>query len=758
MTQHDIYRSTYELPITKDDARNLGDLKIETITEGVLDAGVVIEGVTLKDGTITTTGPNIESCDPALTATGTTYADALALTESINVITGGAANTGVTLPTAVVGQVVRVANLTASAKIIYPFAGDQIDDLTVTTAGCTIQPEAVVTFYCYTVVKWQSDFEADGVYSTLYVDTIGENASAAGVTIDNVTVRGETNAISLINGTSNVGLGAAASVDLGAAATLDLGAATVVDIAAGKTVNIDDGLTVNGGFGTVLASTGQENTISLARSLTISGTHAPEIATTAAAKLTLSGITGVLTTATNALTLASGTAAVTLAAGDTDIALGAGAQLDVAAATTVNIDKGLTVNGAFGTVLASNGQQNTITLNENLTVGDGYAVSITAEDAIGSIVLDEQTFEVEGEGTATQLFKLINSANAAATLTYQGTNLAIVSAATTLSLTSGTASITLGAAGVIDIAAAATVNVDNNLTVNGGFGTTITSEDAAGSITLDEQTFEVEGEGTATQLFKLVNGANAAATLTYSGTNLAITSTATTLSLVSGTANVTLGAAGSIDLGAAATLDLGASTVVDIAASKTVNIDNNVTIQGDTSITAATTIASATSISDAMTEGTGISGGSGTVYHSIVEREGKFIKTVIFVDIQGLASVADDGDAIGTANPSHLGQVTAAVNGAIYKASITCLEAPATGNTDIDVYSNASGSIQVDGDVSGGTQLLDKSGAWSAVEESALTALPAADEYLYLTAGSAGAADTYTAGQFVIELFGVDVT
>lgn len=127
----------------------------------------------------------------------------------------------------------------------------------------------------------------------------------------------------------------------------------------------------------------------------------------------------------------SADAAATLTVGGTTFAITAGANtflleagsssLDIATAIDVNIDKNLTVNGSFGTILASEGQENTLTLNENLTIGDGYAVSITALVVAGSIVLDEQTFEVEGEGSNTQLLKLINSADAAATLTITGT-------------------------------------------------------------------------------------------------------------------------------------------------------------------------------------------------------------------------------------------------------------------------------------------------------------------------------------------------
>jgi hypothetical protein len=69
-----------------------------------------------------------------------------------------------------------------------------------------------------------------------------------------------------------------------------------------------------------------------------------------------------------------------------------------------------------------NAGDRTLDLSENLTVGDGANFTLTAEDTAGSIVLDEQTFEVEGEGTATRLMKLVNASDAAATLTIDGTS------------------------------------------------------------------------------------------------------------------------------------------------------------------------------------------------------------------------------------------------------------------------------------------------------------------------------------------------
>ena len=69
-----------------------------------------------------------------------------------------------------------------------------------------------------------------------------------------------------------------------------------------------------------------------------------------------------------------------------------------------------------------NGGSRTLDLSENLIIGDGFDITITAEDIASSIVLDKQSFEVEGEGTATRLLKLINASDASATLTIDGVN------------------------------------------------------------------------------------------------------------------------------------------------------------------------------------------------------------------------------------------------------------------------------------------------------------------------------------------------
>lgn len=61
-----------------------------------------------------------------------------------------------------------------------------------------------------------------------------------------------------------------------------------------------------------------------------------------------------------------------------------------------------------------------LTFNENFTIGNGFDFSLTAEDATGSILLDNITVEFENGFATQRLFKLIQGTDAAATLTVEG--------------------------------------------------------------------------------------------------------------------------------------------------------------------------------------------------------------------------------------------------------------------------------------------------------------------------------------------------
>lgn len=157
----------------------------------------------------------------------------------------------------------------------------------------------------------------------------------------------------------------------------------------------------------------------------------------------------------------------------------------------------------------------------------------------------------------------------------------------------------------------------------------------------------------------------------------------------------------------------------------------------------------------ATAAGTGVDGVAAAFGVSVV-MVGDLFKTTIVIDLTGLRSTAA-GDIIGddgTANPCHIGQITAARNGTIFAGKIECLELPAGGDPDIDLYSATEATGVEDGAISGltETQLVD-SGDHAANAFKSLTAFPAADEYLYLVAGATTDAD-YTAGILVIELWG----
>jgi hypothetical protein len=162
-----------------------------------------------------------------------------------------------------------------------------------------------------------------------------------------------------------------------------------------------------------------------------------------------------------------------------------------------------------------------------------------------------------------------------------------------------------------------------------------------------------------------------------------------------------------------------------------------------------------------MTPGTGISTGTGTICEHSVEKVGGLIKTTILVDLTGLNSNTA-ADVIGkqaTAN-CHIGQITAAKNGAIFAGRVSCLETPAGGEPDIDLYSSdvATGTEDVAiTDAALGTEaaLLDAAADWTAaMAPKGLTANPAANTYLYLVGSGGGTNDTYTAGILLIELWG----
>jgi hypothetical protein len=158
-----------------------------------------------------------------------------------------------------------------------------------------------------------------------------------------------------------------------------------------------------------------------------------------------------------------------------------------------------------------------------------------------------------------------------------------------------------------------------------------------------------------------------------------------------------------------------------------------------------------------MTKGAGVS--AMETYVTSVSKDGGIITTRIVVDLTGLVGSATDLDIIGNtggATSAHIGQITAAINGTLVGGRVSCLELPAGGATDIDFYSAtvSTGAQDVDVTTLTETVLVTSGGAWTNAVTKGMTTVPPANDYLYICNGAASGG-TFTAGKFLIELFGI---
>lgn len=161
--------------------------------------------------------------------------------------------------------------------------------------------------------------------------------------------------------------------------------------------------------------------------------------------------------------------------------------------------------------------------------------------------------------------------------------------------------------------------------------------------------------------------------------------------------------------------------------------------------------------SNGLTPGAGITAGVGTVYRSSITKTDGKIVTQIYIDLTGLASSTTDLDVIGVgASAAYLGQFTTAMNGLGASGRMSCIETPAGGVTDIDLYSATVATAKFDDGIAALTETahITSGGAWAAGLQKNFTLAVPANNYLYLTGGAAGTAATYTAGKFLIELDG----
>ena len=183
--------------------------------------------------------------------------------------------------------------------------------------------------------------------------------------------------------------------------------------------------------------------------------------------------------------------------------------------------------------------------------------------------------------------------------------------------------------------------------------------------------------------------------------------------------------------------------------------DNSVTI-GSSSYTSNQYLYGAVNSIKATADAPGGGIDAATIETSIAEYNSEII-TTIYIDIGGgsIVSSSSAGDVIGEDGvaATYLTRLTEAKNGIVYKVEMICLEAPTTGDPDINLCANASATIAEDAAgegehvlVNGGTQTLAKYASTNSLNGQV-------NDYIYLTHGGT-TAGTYDAGKFLIKFYG----
>jgi len=163
---------------------------------------------------------------------------------------------------------------------------------------------------------------------------------------------------------------------------------------------------------------------------------------------------------------------------------------------------------------------------------------------------------------------------------------------------------------------------------------------------------------------------------------------------------------------------------------------------------------SAAAIANPAATGAGIEG-TAAVYETSVKTENGIVTTSIMIDLSGLQSGGTAGDIIGKngSGVAYIARITAADNGTVFGVKMTCFEAPAGGDTDIDLYSATEGTGVEDVAITTLTETQIINSGTLSLGTTAFGTDIAANQYLYLVGqGTANAA--YTAGRLLIEIYG----
>ena len=449
-------------------------------------------------------------------------------------------------------------------------------------------------------------------------------------------------------------------------------------------------------------------------------------------------------------------------------------------ATAVSI-----TSGTGNIALASTGTGG-ITINSDDTLlldADGVLELNSSAGAI-NIGNDAVAQEINiGSGVAARTIQIGNAASTATNLDALAINLTSVNA---LSLTDGIATFLLGGTGATSLSAATTVALDctGDMSLNSSGGAINVGDDAvaqsinigtgaaAKTITIgndaytkvDINALEIELDSAAAMTLSSVGALdidtvgsasiNIGTQYAAKTINVGNANGATAVAITAGTGSIALSSSGEIQM-----------SIPDTSFFALLSDGNYYCQAGDLNLVANGTSYISSSSGLILITGTATVSGGGfdaattNMYVSKINGE---IVTTIIVDIGGgsIVSSSDAGDVIGengVAN-SYITKLTSAVNGIVYKAEMACLELPTTGDADINLTANTSGTIAEDADGESGGVVLINAGTHAVgknIVSTSGTTFTAGlvNYYLYLTHGGT-TAGTYGAGQFIIKLYG----
>lgn len=197
-----------------------------------------------------------------------------------------------------------------------------------------------------------------------------------------------------------------------------------------------------------------------------------------------------------------------------------------------------------------------------------------------------------------------------------------------------------------------------------------------------------------------------------------------------------------------------------------VRSENGFQMVSKNATTGTITVTSGDKMGTEAATGAGIEGTAATYITQVnrlksdVSTNVNIVETKILIDLTGLRSTAANDiigkDGSSSSDHAYIGRVTTANQGVVFGVTMLCLETPAGGDPDIDLYSATEATGIEDsaiGDLTE-TQIIN-SGDLAAGTLVAGGDI-AADQYLYLVAGSTTDAD-YTAGRILITITGYDV-